>query len=159
MLQDGTCLNRKMSALELIGPLLVVSAGFAVCKGMPVRVWVDNSGSVAIWRKGYSMSCRLCSTIVKAIGTVAAGIGCRLDVVKILRCSTPESDMADALSKATFQRFWDLNNQESLGHGLEPAWVPPQLSAWLENPQEDDPWGTEFWLGLEGGCGYFRTSR
>ena len=140
-LQDGTRLNRKMSALELVGPLLVVSAGFNVCKGMPVRVWVDNSGSVAIWRKGYSTSCRLCSTIVKAIGTVAAGIGCRLDVTKILRCSTPEADMADALSKGAFQRFWDLNNRESLSLGLEPAWVPPQLSAWLEHPREDDALG------------------
>ena len=150
MLQDGTRLNRKMSALELIGPLLVVSAGFAVCKGMPVRVWVDNSGSVAIWRKGYSTSCRLCSTIVKAIGTVAAGIGCRLDVVKILRCSTPEADMADALSKAAFQRFWDLNDRENLGLGLEPAWVPPQLCAWLENPQEDDALGDRILAGIGG---------
>ena len=141
VLEDGTRLNRKMSALELVGPLLVVSAGFAECRGVPVKVWVDNAGSVAIWRKGYSTSCRLCSTIVKAISTVAAGIGCRLEVVKILRCSTPEADMADALSKAAFGRFWDISRREGLGLSLEPAWVPPQLTAWLENPGVDETLG------------------
>ena len=93
--EDGRRLNRKMSALELVGPLLVISAGF---QQNSVRVWVDNAGSVGIWKKGYSTTCYLSTTIVKAIATVAAGLGCWLDVVKITRCSNPGADMADALS-------------------------------------------------------------
>ena len=76
IMADGRRLNRKMSALELIGPLLVISCGFKECKGRPVRIWVDNVGSVAIWKKGYSNHCSLSSTIVKAISVVADGLGC-----------------------------------------------------------------------------------
>ena len=47
-----------------------------------------HAGSVGIWRKGYSNYCRLSTTIVKAISVVAAGLGCKVDIVKITRCST-----------------------------------------------------------------------
>ena len=39
-----------------------------------------------IWNKGYSNFCWLCTTIVKAISVVAAGLVCRVDIVKITRC-------------------------------------------------------------------------
>ena len=148
VMSDGKRLNRKMSALELIGPLLVLSAGFDICKGQPVTVWVDNSGSVGIWRKGYSTSCRPCSTIVKACATIASGLGCSLDIRKITRCSTTQADMADALSKGAFNRFWDISRESSSDLNIEPAWIPPQLTAWLENPQEDDRLGDRILAGI-----------
>lgn len=135
---DGRRLNRKMSALELVGPLLVVSSAFATIKNNPVKIWVDNAGSVAIWRKGYSTSCRLCATIVKAIATITASLGCQLDILKITRCSTLDADLADALSKGAFNRFWDLNRTSDSPLGIEPGWISPHLTAWLENPKEDD---------------------
>ncbi len=73
--QEG---RRKLSALELVGPLVVVAAGHAICRGQTLQVWVDNAGSVDVYRRGYSRNCRLCTTIAKAMATVAAGIGCRL---------------------------------------------------------------------------------
>ena len=73
---DGRQLNRKMSAPELVGPLLAVSAGFDLCKGNPVKVWVDNSSSVGIWKKGYSTTYALSTTLVMALATVASGLGC-----------------------------------------------------------------------------------
>jgi hypothetical protein len=103
--EDGKKLSRKLSALELVGPLLCVTAGAAWCHGRPVRVWVDNIGSVTIWKKGYSTRCALCTTLVKATATVPTAIGCRLEVVKIRRCSTPGAVMADCLSKADFNGF------------------------------------------------------
>ena len=142
LMDDGRRLNRKMSALELIGPLLVISSGFLRCKGQPVRVWVDNAGSVGIWRKGYSTSCDLSTTIVKAIATIAAGLGCRIDIVKILRCSSPGADMADALSKADFSRFWSTNNSEDFGCPLSPGWIPVSLLSWLEAPSVDEALGS-----------------
>lgn len=141
LMDDGRHLNRKMSALELVGPLLVVSAGFQFCKGRPVKVWVDNAGSVGIWRKGYSTTCALSTTIVKAIATIAAGLGCWFDVVKILRCSNPGADMADALSKADFGRFWATNDSVRFDCPLEPCWVPVNLVAWLEAPSVDEGLG------------------
>jgi hypothetical protein len=69
---DGKKLARKLSALELVGPLITVAAGYQWCRGTDLKIWVDNAGSVLIWKKGYSYStrCTLCTTMVKAIGTV-----------------------------------------------------------------------------------------
>ena len=120
----GRELGRMMSALELVGPMVVVSSGFCWCANNPMRIWVDNAGSVFIWHKGYSTTCFLSSTLVKAIATVAAGIGCQVDLVKITRCSTPLVDMADALSKCAFDRFWDLSKANSYSHSITPAWIP-----------------------------------
>lgn len=139
---DGRSLDRVLSALELLGPLLVISAGHSFCRLNAVRVFVDNAGSVYIWKKGYSTSCQLSSTVVKAIATVAAGIGCSFEIDKITRCSTPLAVMADALSKADFPRFWGTAYQNSgFELGLEPAWVPPSLLRWVESPRPDDDLG------------------
>ena len=68
-------------------PLVVVAAGHQVCRGQTLQVWVDNAGSVEVYRKGYSRNCRFCTTLLKAMAMVAAGIGCRLEVIKITRCT------------------------------------------------------------------------
>ena len=131
-----------LSALELVGPLLALAAGMDKFRGKPVRFWVDNSGSVHIWKKGYSMSCTLCSTIVKAMATLAATFACRIEVEKIARCSSPLAVMADSLSKASYTKFWSV----AYGNGgfnlsLQPASVPGELLAWIEDPRQDDDLG------------------
>jgi hypothetical protein len=138
---DGKKLSRKLSALELVGPLLCVTAGHLFCRGRTVRVWVDNIGSVTIWNKGYSLSCGLCTTLVKAIGTVAAGIGCELVIQKITRCSSDGAEMADALSKADFNRFRRTAGAAGWALQCGPARVSGHLLAWLANPVEDDQLG------------------
>ena len=144
MVADGTerRLDRILSALELVGPLLALAAGMGKFRGRPVRFWVDNSGSVYIWKKGYSMSCTLCSTIVKAMATLAATFACRIVVEKIARCSSPLAVMADSLSKASYTKFWSV----AYGNGgfnlsLQPASVPGELLAWIEDPRQDDDLG------------------
>ena len=139
---SGRSLARVMSALELVGPLLAVSSGYSFCKNNAIRIWVDNAGSVFIWKKGYSSSCHLSTTLVKAIAQVAAGLGCTVDLVKITRCSTPLADMADALSKGAFSRFWVLaRSTESVSLPLEPGWVPPALLQWISYPKSDEELG------------------
>lgn len=101
---------------------------------------MDNAGSVFIWQKGYSTSCDLSTTLVKAISYVATGLGCSVNLVKITRCSTNLADMADALSKAAFPRFWALAKLHPR-MPLAPAWVPPALLKWLANPKYDDQLG------------------
>ena len=140
---NGRSLARAMSALELIGPLLTLSAGYLWCKNKPVRIWVDNAASVFIWQKGYSTSCDLSTTLVLATAKVAAGIGCRVEIVKISRCSTPLASMADSLSKADFARFWSLARSESLPIPLDQAWVPPSLLRWIDKPISSDVLGDD----------------
>ena len=74
---DGKKVGRKLSAPELVGPLAAMVMFAEECRLKPVRIWVDSAGSVAIWSKGYSNFCRLCTMLVKAIRVVAAGLGCQ----------------------------------------------------------------------------------
>ena len=135
---NGKALDRSMSALELLGPLLGLCAAAKQARGGAFRFWVDNAGSVFIWKKGYSTSCVLSSTLVTAVACVAAGLGCKVDIVKISRCSTPLASMADALSKADFRRFWALANGEVPGEmPMEPLEVPEALMRWVIHPKED----------------------
>jgi len=148
---DGRKLGRKLSALELVGPLVCLVAAPQLCRYNAVRVWVDNSGSVAIWKKGYSNSCDICNTIVRAIATVAAALGCRFFIEKITRCSTPEAVLADLLSKGDMGEFWRQSRLVG-GFPLSPARLPVALTAWVDNPLADDDLGSRLLreLGLTG---------
>ncbi len=136
---DGKKLSKKLSALELVGPLVAVSAAAQFGLGDPMRIWVDNFGSVRIWKKGYSSSCALCNTLVKAMATVAAAFGCRVTLEKIRRCSTKPAILADLLSKADFRRFWALRSQEC---NRDPSAIPKSILAWVANPVPDEHLGT-----------------
>ena len=139
--EHGRKLDRVMSALELVGPLFALVAGHELFRGKPVKFWVDNAGSVFIWRKGYSMSCPLSTTLVKAIAIVAGAIDAVVDVVKVTRCSTPGADMADALSKSDLTRFWRVADGGGFHLPHRQAAVPAELLRWLEFPREDDRLG------------------
>ena len=130
---EGRQLRKKLSALELVGPLICIASGAALCRSKPVRIWVDNAGSVAIWRKGYSNSCPLCTTLVAAIGRVAAALGSVVAIDKITRCSNTSATLADELSKGRLSRFrqrlpadWVLPT--------DPAWIPPAILQWIADP-------------------------
>ncbi len=137
---DGKRFSRKLSALELVGPLICISAARQLCRRRPVRIWVDNSGSVGIWRKGYSTTCQLCTTLVNAIGRVAAAIGCTCTIDKITRCSDNNAELADYLSKANFAAFWS-NWPADRPRTPEPAWIPPAILAWIDKPEVDHQLG------------------
>jgi hypothetical protein len=140
---DGKKVDRKLSALELAGPLIIVAAAHKLCRGQAVNVWVDNAGAVEVYRKGYSRNCRLCTTIAKAAATVAASIGCRLEVVKITRCSSTGAKMADQLSKARFGEFRNTAAEAGWQLQLGPARIPRSLASWLDRPTPCDGLGAE----------------
>ena len=50
--RDGKMFKHKMSAWELVGPLVVVSAGADLLRNKSVVIPVDNIGSVAVFKKG-----------------------------------------------------------------------------------------------------------
>jgi hypothetical protein len=135
---DGKKVGRKLSALELVGPLVAVAAGHRIFANTSVTCWVDNAGSVAIWKKGYSTRCRLSSTIVTTIAAVAAAIGCTLHIEKITRCSVLGASVADALSKGRFLEAKQMAAAESSPLDLEPARIPPALLQWLDKPTPSD---------------------
>jgi hypothetical protein len=134
---EGKKIGGKLAMLELLGPLLVVSAGVEFCRGRDVRVWVDNNGSVVIYNKGYSPTCSYCSCIARAIDVVASKIGCRLTVAEITRCSTNGARAADALSKADFGRFLDCW-EGPLPEGVR---APMALLQWINDPDPEAPLG------------------
>ena len=147
--EDGKKLSRKLSALELVGPLICVAAGQDWCRNRPVRIWVDNFGSVQIWQKGYSNCCPLCTTLVKAISTVAAGLGCRVTLEKIRRCSSTGAVLADALSKADFNAFRRVAGTDGWPLQVAPALVPVTILQWIENPVSNDELGAEILRELQ----------
>ena len=150
---EGKGLDRVMSALELVGPLLGLCAAARICRGGAARFWVDNAGSVFIWKKGYSTTCPLSTTLVTALACVAAGLGCRVELVKIERCSVPLAHMADALSKGDFRRFrrWEHEDSE-VSLPAEPLKVPKALLKWIQHPMADWSLGEKLLkeLSLEG---------
>jgi len=146
---DGKKLSKKLSALELVGPLACLASGASWCQGRQLRFWVDNSGSVRIWQKGYSSSCGLCTTLVKAMSTVAAALGTRLDICKIRRCSNTGAKMADALSKAEFREFFALADSNQWPVQQEAARVSKAVLQWVCNPVEDDDLGCKILAELQ----------
>ena len=102
-----------------------------------MNVWVDNAGSVAIWKKGYSNNCRLSTTIVTATAAICAAIGCSLNVLKITRCSNVGAVLADALSKAEFQKCRDTAALHDWRLDVAPAVLPRSLLLWLDKPVPD----------------------
>jgi hypothetical protein len=130
---DGKKVGRKLSALELVGPLVAVTAGYRKFANSHVTIWVDNAGSVAIWRKGYSTRCRLSSTIVTTLHAVAAAIGCMVNIKKITRCSNAPAAAADALSKGQFTAARAIMQLDT-----EPARVTPALLKWINEPLPSD---------------------
>ena len=143
-------ISRKLSALELVGPLILVSAMAAELTHVAVRIWVDNAGSVQIWKKGYSNNCDLCSTLVKALGTVAAAHGTRIDIVKVTRCSGVGPTLADHLSKAQFGPFRACALQNGWQLQTEPLRIPATLVRWLHHPKPDDELGHDILSELAG---------
>ena len=138
---DGKKVGRKLSALELVGPLVALVVFARQCRLQPVRIWVDNAGSVRIWNKGYSSFCRLSTTLVKAISVVAAGLGCRVDIVKITRCSTEGAVMADKLSKGDLQGCFRVGDLAGLSMAATPTHIPEPLLRWACLPVPDDNLG------------------
>ena len=135
---NGRQLGKKLSFLELLGPLLVLCCAPDICRGNTIKVWIDNIGGVKIWQKGYSPTCELCTSVVRAIAFIASHLQCRIDIVKITRCSNRHALMADCLSKGDMKGFVSI-----WGEGLPDSQLIPQgLIKWINNPRTNFELGT-----------------
>ena len=147
---DGKKVARKLSALELVGPLAALVAFAERCRMTPVRIWVDNAGSVRIWDKGYSNYCRLCTTLVKAISVVAAGLGSRVEITKITRCSSSGALIADKISKGDILGGIEEGRRCGQPLAATPAALPAPLLRWVCLPVPYDDLGHELLAHLAG---------
>jgi hypothetical protein len=77
---------------------------------------------------------------VKAIGRIAAKVGCTVTIDKITRVSNDGAILADELSKGRFAAF-KSKLPESWTIRQEPAWIPPSILAWIALPPADHDLG------------------
>ena len=79
----------KMSMLEELGILAALCMlNKHTCNKM-LQVFVDNSGAVGTFAKGYSRQCRLLNTVIAAINIVFQSLGVHIVVTDIgLRSDT-----------------------------------------------------------------------
>ena len=130
---DNVKFDRKMSVLEMLGPLALLVAAPERVRNKHLEVHVDNQGAVSIYAKGYSTSCPYCYTIAIAIHEISTALNCHIVITKIERCSNKGALIADMLSKAAFSEFYQLFPERK----TEPAWIPRELLLWIEDPKED----------------------
>lgn len=128
---DGVIFTSKLTALELLGPLVAVCVAGEDGMSSTLRVHVDNSGSVGIFNSGHG-TCKYASTLAKAAFDVSTGMGITLKVCKIRRCSDKGSVLADAISKG------DIKGARKLWPGMgRLVEVPKAVIDWVKDPKED----------------------
>ena len=128
---QGVKFSRKLTCLELLGPLVTLTLATDMIRNQHLIVYVDNQGSCDIFRKGYSTACFYSGTVVRAMHEIADALNCTLHVVKITRCSDAGALAADMLSKADFEGF----NRLMPGRNASPAVIPRSILEWVQDPR------------------------
>ena len=119
----------KLSFLEAVAALCAVIADPASITAKVVTIHSDNLGLVLAWRKG-SSRCLLTYSIILALKKLESALCLRLDIVKVPRCSSPQSSVADMLSKGLLQQVWKLFPHRR----MQPGDHSSSLFKWLCNP-------------------------
>ena len=130
---DGVKFDRKLCVLEMLGPLAVLIIRPNMVRNRDLEVFVDNSGAVNIYAKGYSSGCVYSYTVAMAINDIALALNCNIVVTKVTRCSDKFTIIADAISKAD----WTTLDRLMEGRNTDPCRVPRALLHWINDPKED----------------------
>ena len=130
---DGIKFDRKLCVLEMLGPLVIITIKPDMFRNKDLEVFVDNSGAVKIFAKGYSSGCVYSYTVAMAINDVAKALSCNIQLTKVLRCSDSHTIVADAISKADFDTLDRLMPDKN----EDPCRVPRTLLQWINDPRED----------------------
>jgi hypothetical protein len=131
--EKGAALAQKMTTLELVGLFLPFLTVPEVVRGRNIVLGVDNLGVVFAWENGYAKGDLLASSLVRALGIVAAYLECRVHVQHVPRLTTLSSVMADNLTRASTAtaEVW------SALVGVRTAEPPAGLWDWLSDPVLD----------------------
>ena len=79
--------TNKMSVLEQLGVLVSICLLNQSTSGRTLEVFIDNSGAVFAFRKGYSRQCRYMNTIIMATLTLSQAMGVNVVVTDVPRRS------------------------------------------------------------------------
>ena len=131
---DGKSLAHKLSVWELVGPLLALVCAPELLRNKQAVAFVDNAGSVVWYNKGWAKQCNLGNTVIRAVYLVATALNCDFWVEKISRCSSDQTEAADALSKCDFPRL--VQHMPEAAATL-PRVVPSTLLEWMADPRPD----------------------
>ena len=130
---DGIKFDRKLCVLEMLGPLVILTIKPNMIRNKDLEVFVDNSGAVNIFAKGYSSGCVYSYTVAMAINEVAKALNCNIVLTKVGRCSDVNTIIADAISKAD----WATLDRLMGNRNTDPCRVPRSLLKWINDPKED----------------------
>ena len=130
---DGVKFDRKLCVLEMLGPLVALTIKPNMIRNKDMEVFVDNSGAVNIFAKGYSSGCVYSYTVAMAINEVAEALNCNIVLTKVGRCSDVNTVIADAISKAD----WETLDRLMGDRNIDPCRVPRSLLKWINDPKED----------------------
>ena len=143
----GTMWKRKMSFLELLGWTLVICGFPDIVANSEVTTRIDNSGTVAIWQRGYDLRCDVVSCLLQQTQVVVMGLNAVSTVQKVTRCSERGAVLADLLSKGKIEEFGNLH-PPGVGRELVQRRVPGPLRAWVADPKVDHNLGRKILLWM-----------
>ena len=119
----------KLSFLEGVAALCALLADPPSVIAKVVTIHTDNLGLFLAWRKG-SSRCHLTYSILLALKALERALYMRLELVKIPQCSSPQSLVADMLSKGLIREVWHFFPHRR----PEPGSHSSTLLKWLCNP-------------------------
>ena len=128
----GVTFAHKLCCLEGFGCLLGLVTIPDLARNGEVVIHCDNAGFVGVFRKMHC-HCPYSYSVAKALFDVGVGLGCKVSVVKTGRCSGPEAEAADALSKGDWERAWPLMPRKN----VDPGRIPVSLLQWIRDPIPD----------------------
>ena len=126
---EGGRIGDKLSFLEGVAALCAVIAEPKLLFSKVVGVNSDNLGLVLAWRKGHSR-CLLTYSVILALKALERAFNMRIVMKKVKRCSSPQTQIADALSKGLVKEIHDLFPHRS----KTPPRYSSTLVSWLNNP-------------------------
>ena len=125
--------TNRMSAFEQLGVLISVCLLNERGSGRTLEVFVDNTGAVFAFAKGYSRRCRYMNTIIMATLTISQALGINVVVTDVHRRSDHGSKVADDLSKGVVGTIWGFQGQFN-----RRMVAPDTLLDWIKYPRKDD---------------------
>ena len=138
-----------MSMLKELGVLAALCMLDQHACNKTLQVFVDNSGAVFAFMKGYSRQCRFLNTVIAVINIVSQSLGVNVVVTDITRRSETGSCVADDLSKAdttTLGGFMKNSNRALL--------IPNTIWECMKHPTKDNyTFGHKIVEEIKNSCG------
>ena len=133
---------KSTCALELVAALAAVCTDIPALTRRPVVIFIDDISSCLAWRRGYSKSDVISTTLVKALFFVCTAARITLFTSHVQRCLNYESIIPDDLSKGVVDKhLLSIIGEDKIIKVWKWNRVPAQLWAWREHPVPDEDRG------------------